>query len=142
MFVLDPLSSVPPGHNFWYPHLPPLTCSRLTTSHNSLASPPPPSRAFPPSRLRVPSRTHYRIIFLRLSLPRCDFSRDGSRNLNTNNINNNRRKTHDYAEEMSASDRLVDTVSVDQTTNSTYSVNQVLSGAFDARANFQVIYLG
>ncbi|CAM9905294.1 unnamed protein product [Ectocarpus sp. 4 AP-2014] len=46
--------------------------------------------------------------------------------------------THDYAEEMSASDRLVDTVSVDQTTNSTYSVNQVLSGAFDARANFQI----
>lgn len=58
------------------------------------------------------------------------------------NNNNNRHKTHDYAEEMSASDRLVDTVSVDQTTNSTYSVNQVLSGAFDARANFQVIYLG
>ena len=43
---------------------------------------------------------------------------------------------------MSASDRLVDTVSVDQTTNSTYSVNQVLSGAFDARANFQVVCLG
>ncbi|CAM9749930.1 unnamed protein product [Pylaiella littoralis] len=46
--------------------------------------------------------------------------------------------THDYAEEMSASDRLVDTVSVDQHVNSTYSVNQVLSGAFDARANFQI----
>lgn len=39
---------------------------------------------------------------------------------------------------MSASDRLVDTVSVDQTTNSTYSVNQVLTGAFDSRSNFQV----
>eukprot|EP00752_Nemacystus_decipiens_P011214 g9965.t1 len=46
--------------------------------------------------------------------------------------------THDYAEEMSASDRLVDTVSVDQTTNSTYSVNQILSGAFDSRSNFQI----
>lgn len=39
---------------------------------------------------------------------------------------------------MSASDRLVDTVSVDQTTNSTYSVNQILTGAFDSRSNFQV----
>lgn len=48
------------------------------------------------------------------------------------------KQTHDYAEEMSSSDRLVDTVSVDQTTNSTYSVNQVLSGAFDSRSNFQV----
>ena len=33
---------------------------------------------------------------------------------------------------------MVDTISVDQTVNSTYSMNQVLLGGFDTRANVQV----
>ncbi|CAM9734804.1 unnamed protein product, partial [Laminaria digitata] len=45
---------------------------------------------------------------------------------------------HDYMEEMQAADRMVDTVSVEQTANSTYSINQVLAGGFDTRANLQI----
>ena len=41
-------------------------------------------------------------------------------------------------EEMQGADRMVDTISVEQTGNSTYSINQVLAGGFDARANLQV----
>lgn len=41
-------------------------------------------------------------------------------------------------EELGAADRMVDTISVDQTANSTYSINQVLAGGFDARSNLQV----
>lgn len=48
------------------------------------------------------------------------------------------RQEHDYLEEMGAGDRMVDTVSVDQAVNSTYSINQVLAGGFDARSNVQV----
>lgn len=43
---------------------------------------------------------------------------------------------------MGDDDRFVDTVSVSQTTNSTYSINQVLAGGFDARANLQVNVAG
>lgn len=45
---------------------------------------------------------------------------------------------HDYMEEMQGADRMVDTISVEQTANSTYSINQVLAGGFDARANLQI----
>ena len=45
---------------------------------------------------------------------------------------------HDYMEELQAADRMVDTISVEQTANSTYSINQVLAGGFDTRANVQV----
>ena len=41
-------------------------------------------------------------------------------------------------EELQGADRMVDTISVEQTANSTYSINQVLAGGFDARANLQV----
>lgn len=46
---------------------------------------------------------------------------------------------HDYLEEMSLNDRFIDTVSVAQSVNSTYSVNQVIAGGFDARTNLQVM---
>lgn len=47
-------------------------------------------------------------------------------------------QVHDYLEELGDADRIVDTISVDQTANSTYSINQVIAGGFDARANLQV----
>lgn len=41
-------------------------------------------------------------------------------------------------EELGEADRMVDTISVEQTGNSTYSINQIIAGGFDARMNIQV----